>query len=387
MARLPPYVFNVVGELKQEARRRGEDIIDFGMGNPDGATPEHIVTKASIALHKGRNHRYSVSRGLYKLRLAATAWYKRRWDIDLDADSEMICTMGAKEGLGHLVLCMIGPGDAVLCPSPTYPIHQYSAIIAGGDLRHVPLVQGEDFFQALVDSVRDAWPKPKLLILSFPSNPTTEVVDLAFFEKIVEFAREHELLVIHDNAYAELTFDGYRAPSFLQVPGAKDIGVEIYTLSKTYNMPGWRVGFVAGNRDMIAALARLKSYYDYGMFAPIQIAAIEALNGPQDCVAEICRIYKERRDGLIRGLHRVGWEVQPPKATMFVWAKIPEEFRAMGSLEFTKLLLEEAKVAVSPGVGFGPYGDDYVRFSLIENEQRTRQAVRGIRKLLSGAGA
>ncbi len=387
MQRLPPYVFNVVGELKQQARRRGEDIIDFGMGNPDGATPAHIVAKADEALHKAKNHRYSVSRGLYKLRLAATAWYQRKWNVDLDADTEMICTMGAKEGLGHLVLCVIGPGDSVLCPSPTYPIHQYSAIIAGGDLRHVPLIQGEDFFQSLVDSMRDAWPKPKLLIISFPSNPTTEVVTLEFFEKVVEFAREHELLVIHDNAYAELTFDGYEAPSFLQVPGAREVGVEIYTLSKTYNMPGWRIGFVAGNKEMIAALSRLKSYYDYGMFAPIQVAGIEALNGPQDCVADICEIYRQRRDDLVRGLGRIGWDVAPPKATMFVWAQIPEEFRALGSLEFTKLLLKEAKVAVSPGIGFGPYGDDFVRFSLIENDHRTRQAIRGIKNVLGGAGA
>ncbi|MFQ5479205.1 MAG: aminotransferase class I/II-fold pyridoxal phosphate-dependent enzyme [Candidatus Binatia bacterium] len=381
--RLPPYVFNIVGGLMQEARRRGEDIIDFGMGNPDQGTPSHIVAKAAEALHKPANHRYSVSRGLYKLRLAAAGWYRQKWGIELDADSEVICTMGAKEGLGHLVLAITGPGDVVLCPSPTYPIHQYSVIIAGADLRHVPLIPGDDFFQSLKEAIRETWPRPKLLIISFPSNPTTEVVDLEFFAKIVELAVEYNFLVIHDNAYAELTFDGYEAPSLLQVPGARGVGVECYTLSKTYNMPGWRVGFVVGNPEMIAALTRLKSYYDYGMFAPIQVAAIQALKGPQDCVGEIRETYRSRRDALIRGLGRLGWGVPSPKATMFVWAKIPDEFSDMGSLEFSKLLLKEGKVAVSPGVGFGPYGDDYVRFALIENEHRTKQAVRGIKKVLS----
>ncbi|NQY92059.1 MAG: alanine transaminase [Deltaproteobacteria bacterium] len=380
--RLPPYVFNAVGELKAQARSRGEDIIDFGMGNPDQGTPAHIVEKAIEAITKPANHRYSVSRGLYKLRLAACAWYKRKWDVELDADSEMICTMGAKEGLGHLVLSIAGPGDVVLCPSPTYPIHQYSVIIAGADLRHVPLIPGQDFFEALTEAIRETWPRPKALIVSFPSNPTTEVVELDFFEKLVELAREYNFLVIHDNAYAELTFDGYEAPSFLQVPGAREVGVECYTLSKTYNMPGWRVGFVAGNQQMVAALTRLKSYYDYGMFAPIQVAAIQALNGPQDCVEDIRQLYKQRRDSLCRGLSRIGWEVPPPQATMFVWAHIPEEFRPLGSMEFSKYLLAEGKVAVSPGIGFGPYGDEYVRFALIENEQRTRQAMRGIKKAL-----
>ncbi len=385
--RLPPYVFNEIGELKHEARRRGEDIIDFGMGNPDQPTPQHIVDKAAVALQKSANHRYSVSRGLYKLRLAACSWYKRKWGIDLDPDSEMICTMGAKEGLAHMVLTITNNGDTVLCPSPTYPIHQYSVVIAGADLRHVPLIPGEDFIASLEEAIKDVWPKPKLLILSFPANPTTEVVDLAFFERVVELAREHDLMVIHDNAYAELVFDGYRAPSFLEVPGAKDVGVECYTLSKTYSMPGWRVGFVAGNPEMIAALARVKSYYDYGMFAPIQVAAIEALNGPQDCVQEIVDLYRTRRDVLISGLGRVGWEVEPPKATMFVWAPIPEEFRSLGSLEFSKLVLSEAKVAVSPGIGFGRYGDDYVRFALIENPHRTRQAIRGIKEFFAaGSG-
>ncbi len=386
--RLPPYVLATVGELKQQARRRGEDIIDMGMGNPDQPTPAHIVEKAVEAIAKPSNHRYSVSRGIYKLRVAACDWYRRKWGIELDPDSEMICTMGAKEGLAHMVLTISERGDTVLVPSPTYPIHQYSVVIAGADLRHVPLLPGHDFIAELEQAIKESWPKPKLLIISFPANPTTEVVELSFFERVVELAREYELMVIHDNAYAELVFDGYRAPSLLEVPGAKDIGVECYTLSKTYNMPGWRVGFVAGNPEMIAALARVKSYYDYGMFAPVQVAAIQALNGPQDCVAEICNLYKERRDVLISGLSRIGWEVPAPKATMFVWARIPEPYREMGSLEFSKLMLAEAKVAVSPGIGFGPYGDEHVRFSLIENTHRTRQALRGIRKMFSGvAGA
>ena len=381
--RLPPYVFAEVDSLKMAARRRGEDIIDFGLGNPDQATPDHIVAKGLEAMGNPRNHRYSVSRGIYKLRCAIADWYKRKWDVDLDPDAEAIVTMGSKEGLAHLVLAITGPGDVVLCPSPTYPIHQYSVVIAGGDLRNVPLLPGQDFFENLVAAIRDCWPKPKLLIINFPSNPTTQVVDLEFFKKIVDFAREHDLIVIHDNAYAELCFDGYEAPSFLQVPGAREVGVECYTLSKTYNMPGWRVGFVVGNREMIHALGRLKSYYDYGMFAPVQVAAIQALKGPQDCIAEIRATYKSRRDVLIRGLERAGWPVEAPKATMFVWARIPEEFRYGGSLEFSKLLLSEGKVAVSPGIGFGPYGDEYVRFSLIENEHRIRQACRGIRDALS----
>ena len=383
--RLPPYVFAEVDALKLAARRRGEDIIDFGLGNPDQPTPEHIVAKGVEAMVKGQNHRYSVSRGIYKLRCAIVDWYKHKWDVDLDPDAEAIVTMGSKEGLAHLVLAITGPGDVVLCPSPTYPIHQYSVVIAGGDLRNVPLIPGQDFFEALVAAIRDCWPKPKLLILNFPSNPTTQVVELDFFEKIADFAREHDLMVIHDNAYAELCFDGYEAPSFLQVKGARELGVECYTLSKTYNMPGWRIGFVVGNREMIHALARLKSYYDYGMFAPVQVAGIAALKGSQDCIQGIRETYRVRRDALCRGLERAGWEVEPPKATMFVWARIPEELRSMGSLEFSKMLLAEGKVAVSPGVGFGPYGDEYVRFSLIENEHRIRQAARGIRKALGGS--
>jgi alanine-synthesizing transaminase len=294
-----------------------------------------------------------------------------------------VVTIGSKEGLAHLALAIIGPGDVVFCPSPTYPIHQYSVIIAGGDLRSIPLIPGQDFFGHLVEAMRQTWPRPKLLILNFPHNPTTEVVDLNFFRKIVDFAREHSLMVIHDLAYADLCFDGYQPPSFLQVPGAKDVGVEFFTVSKSYNMPGWRVGFAVGNPAMIGALARLKSYLDYGIFQPVQIAAIHALNGPQDYVDGIRRQYQSRRDVLVNGLNRIGWHLPKPKATMFVWAPIPEPFRGMGSLEFSTFLLREAKVAVSPGIGFGEYGDRYVRFALIENEHRTRQAVRGIRRALS----
>jgi alanine-synthesizing transaminase len=381
--RLPPYVFNIVGDLKQRARRAGEDIIDFGMGNPDGPTPPHVVAKLVEAAQKQTNHRYSVSRGVYKLRLAIVDWYRRRYGVELDPDSEAVVTIGSKEGLAHLALAVLGPGDVVFCPSPTYPIHQYCVILAGGDLRSIPLVQGQDFFENLVEAMRQTWPKPRLLILNFPHNPTTLCVDLSFFEKIVDFAREHELMVVHDIAYADLVFDGYVAPSFLQVPGAKEVGVEFFTLSKSYNMPGWRVGFCVGNAEMVAALSRVKSYLDYGIFQPVQIAAIHALNGPQHYVEEIRLRYEQRRNVLVDGLNRAGWPMERPKATMFLWAPIPEEFRPMGSLEFSKFLLQEAKVAVSPGVGFGDYGDEFVRFALIENEHRTRQAIRGIRKALA----
>jgi alanine-synthesizing transaminase len=382
--RLPPYVFNVVGELKLAARRAGEDVVDLSMGNPDGPTPPHVVASLVESAQKPQNHRYSVSRGIYKLRLAICDWYRQRYAVELDPDREAIVTIGSKEGIGHLALAMLGPGDVVFCPSPTYPIHQYSVIIAGGDLRSIPLVPGGDFLGALEEAMRTTWPKPKLLILNFPANPTTEVVDLPFFERIVAFAREHECLVVHDLAYADLCFDGYQAPSLLQVPGAKDIGVEFFTLSKSYNMPGWRIGFAVGNPEIVAALARIKSYLDYGTFQPLQIAAWHALTGPQDCVAQIRETYRTRRDVLCDGLDRIGWHVPKPKATMFVWAQIPEPYRAMGSIEFAKFLLKEGKVAVSPGIGFGEYGDDYVRFALIENEHRMRQAVRGIRKAFGG---
>ena len=385
--RLPPYVFNIIGDLKLEARRAGEDIIDLGMGNPDAPSPPHVVQKLVESVTKTPNHRYSVSKGIYKLRCAITDWYKRRYDVDFDPDSEAIATIGSKEGLGHLALAILGPGDVVLCPSPTYPIHQYSVIIAGGDLRSVPLLPGEGFLDRLADAARQSWPKPKLLILNYPHNPTTETVTLDFFHQVAAFAREHEMLVVHDLAYADIVFDGYVAPSFMQVPGAKDIGVEFFSLSKSYNMPGWRVGFAVGNREMIGALARMKSYLDYGMFQPVQIAAIAALNGPQDCVLETAERYRVRRDVLCEGLTRIGWDMPKPKASMFVWGHIPEPYRKMGSIEFSKFLLKEAKVAVSPGIGFGEYGDEYVRFALIENEHRTRQAVRGIRKAFGGVAA
>jgi len=380
--RLAPYVFAIVNDLKVKARARGEDIIDFGMGNPDLPTPPHIVDKLCEAARSPRNHRYSASRGITKLRHAIGDWYHRRFGVELDPDTETIATIGAKEGLAHLALAIVEPGDVALVPNPTYPIHAYSVVIAGGDVRHVRLGPGEDFFANLMAAFRESWPQPKLLILSFPHNPTTAVVDLEFFRQIAAFAQDHDLIVIHDFAYADLTFDGYQAPSFLQVPEAKEVGVEFFTLSKSYNMPGWRVGFAVGNPRIIAALTRIKSYLDYGMFQPIQIASIIALNGPQDCVEEIVKTYASRRDVLCEGLTRIGWEVDKPRGTMFVWAKIPDQFRMVGSLEFSKLLLERAKVAVSPGIGFGQYGDEYVRFALVENEHRTRQAVQGIKRIL-----
>jgi len=381
--RLPPYVFNIVTAMKTEARARGEDIIDFGMGNPDQPTPAHIVDKAVEALKMSKNHRYSASRGLPKLRRAMADWYRRNYQVESDPDSEVIVTIGSKEGISHLALAVISPGDVVLTPSPTYPIHPYSVVIAGGEIRSIPLLPGRDFFEDIVHATKQAWPRPKMLIINFPHNPTTEVVTFDFFKKVVDFARENDLMVVHDLAYADLVFDGYKAPSFLQVPGAKEVGVEFYTLSKSYNMPGWRVGFCVGNREMIGALTKLKSYLDYGIFQPIQIASIIALNGPQSCVSEIVEQYRYRRDVLVDGLSRIGWKVEKPRATMFVWAKIPDPFLKMGSLEFSKLLLTEAKVAVSPGIGFGEYGDEYVRFALVENDHRTRQAVAGIKQVLN----
>jgi alanine-synthesizing transaminase len=380
--RLPPYIFGITTQMKMEARKRGEDIIDFGMGNPDMGTPQHIVDKLVEAAYNPKNHRYSASKGIPKLRSAITDWYKRRYNVDLNPDTEAIATMGAKEGLSHLALATIEPGDVVLSPSPAYPIHPYSVIIAGGEVRHIPITHDSDFFEDMMTAFRQTWPAPKMLIISFPSNPTTAVVDLAFFEKIVAFAKEHNVMVVHDLAYADLVFDGYVAPSFLQVPGAKDVGVEFFSMSKSYNMPGWRVGFCCGNREIVGALTKIKSYLDYGMFQPIQIASIIALNGPQDCVKEICETYRSRRDCLVDGLAKVGWHMPKPKATMFVWAPIPDKFKAMGSLEFSKMLIAKAKVAVSPGIGFGDYGDSYVRFALIENEHRTMQALKGIKKAL-----
>ncbi|HVT36439.1 MAG TPA: alanine transaminase [Nevskiaceae bacterium] len=382
--RLPPYVFNVIGDLKKAARARGEDVIDFSMGNPDQPTPQHIVDKLVEVVERNDPavYRYSVSKGIPRLRRAITKWYKSRYDVDLDPETEAIATIGSKEGLAHLMLGTLDKGDVVMVPNPAYPIHPYGAVIAGADVRHIRLTPGTDFFAELEKGIKECWPRPKFLILNFPGNPTAQCVELDFFERVAAMAREYDFWVIHDLAYADIAFDGYKAPSFMQVKGAKDIGVEFFTLSKSYNMPGWRVGFMVGNKDLCTALARMKSYLDYGTFTPIQVAAITALEGPQDCVREISNMYQDRRDVLVKGLNESGWAVETPKASMFVWARIPEAFQKMGSLEFSKLLMTEAKVAVSPGIGFGEYGDDHVRFALIENEHRTRQAIRGIKKLL-----
>lgn len=382
MQRLPPYVFSVVNDLKMSLRRQGEDIVDLGMGNPDLPTPAHIVDKLTEAARKAENHRYSASRGIPNLRKAICDWYSRRYDVELDPQEEAVATIGAKEGLSHLALVMLSPGDVVFVPDPTYPIHTYSAIIAGADVRRIPIHKERDFFQDLLLATKQTWPLPKLLIISFPHNPTTATVKREFFEKVVDFAKEHNIIVIHDLAYADLAFDGYKPPSFLEVPGAKDVGVEFFSMSKSYSMAGWRVGFCCGNKEIIQALTRIKSYLDYGIFQPIQIASIIALNGPQECVQEIVNEYQDRRDCLINGLNRIGWEIDPPPATMFTWAPIPEQFKSMGSVEFSKLLLQEAKVAVAPGLGFGHYGNDHVRFALVENRHRTNQAVRGIKKIL-----
>jgi alanine-synthesizing transaminase len=382
MSRLPPYVFKVVNDLKMDLRRKGQDIIDLGMGNPDLPTPKHIVDKLIEAAKKGTNHRYSASAGITKLRKAIGDWYKRRFDVDVNPETETVVTIGAKEGLSHLVLATVSPGDVVFSPNPTYPIHPYSVIIAGGDLRSIPIAPDRDFFEDLLTATKQTWPSPKMLIISYPHNPTTAVVERAFFERIVDFCREHDMIVVHDFAYADLVFDGYEPPSFLQVPGAKEVGVELFSLSKSYSMPGWRVGFCVGNPDLVAALRRLKSYLDYGIFQPIQIASIIALNGPYDCVQDIVETYRKRRDTLCRGLNRIGWAVEKPRGTMFVWARIPEPYLKMGSIEFSKKLIREAKVAVSPGIGFGEYGDDHVRFALVENQHRINQAVRGLRQVL-----
>jgi alanine-synthesizing transaminase len=382
MHRLPPYVFAEVNALKMEKRWAGEDIIDLGMGNPDLPAPKHIIDKLVEAARKKHNHRYSASRGITRLREAVSEWYKNRYDVDIDPEKEAVVSIGVKEGLSHLVLVLVSPGDVVFAPNPTYPIHPYSAIIAGGDVRSVPIGPDRDFLEDLQSAVKQTWPRPKLLIISFPHNPTTTVVDLDFFYRIVDFAREHKMMVIHDLAYADLVFDGYKAPSLLQVPGAKDVGVEFFSMSKSYSMAGWRVGFCVGNQEMVGALTRIKSYLDYGVFQPIQIAATVALKSDQSCVDEIVSIYRSRRDILVEGLNRIGWAIEKPKGTMFVWARIPEEFKAMGSVQFSKFLIEEAKVAVSPGLGFGEYGDEFVRFALVENEMRTKQAIRGLRRAL-----
>ncbi len=381
--RLPPYVLSVVNELKYKERAKGEDIIDLGMGNPDQPTPAHIVDKLKEAVDNPRNHRYSSSAGIPKLRLAIANWYKRNYNVELDPDSEAVVTIGSKEGISHLMLSILSPGDSVVVPNPAYPIHIYSVIIARGDIQNVSLSNNEeDLIESIEKTIKEVWPKPKVLLISFPNNPTTQVVDLNFFEKIVDLAKEAGLIVVHDLAYADLCYDGYKAPSLLQVPGAKDVGVEFYTLSKSYNMPGWRVGFMVGNKKIIESLRRIKSYLDYGIFQPIQIASILALDGPQNCVEDIRNLYKLRRDKLIESFSRAGWKIPKPKATMFVWAEIPDEFKEIGSLEFSKLLIKESKVAVSPGIGFGNYGEGFVRLALVENENRILQAARGIKKLL-----
>ncbi len=381
--RLPAYVFNITGEMKSAARHRGEDIIDFGMGNPDGATPKHIVDKLVEAVMKPPTHRYSVSRGIPRLRKAICHWYQARYGVSLDPDSEAIVTIGSKEGIAHLCLAILDSRDTVLVPNPSYPIHIYGPVIAGAHIVSVPVQDQEKFLAQLEEIIPRMTPRPKALIVNFPSNPTTECVDLPFLARLVALAREHGFWLIQDLAYADIAFDGYKPPSVMQVPGAKDVAVEFFTLSKSYNMPGWRVGFMVGNQRLVSALARLKSYFDYGIFTPIQVAAIAALEGPQECVAQICDTYRRRRDVLVEGLNKLGWSVAKPRATMFVWAQIPEAYSALRSLEFSKMLLTEAKTAVSPGIGFGDYGDNHVRFALIENEERTRQALRGIKQMFA----
>jgi len=384
--RLPPYVFNITGELKAAARKRGEDIIDFGMGNPDQPTPQHIVDKLVEAAQRNDTHGYSLSKGIPRVRKAIANWYKYRFNVDLNPDTEAIFTIGSKEGIAHLMTAVLDTGDIVLAPNPSYPIHIYGPVIAGADIRHIPMLPDVDFFDELEKAIKGSYPKPKLLILCFPSNPTTQCVELEFFERVIALAKEYGIYVVHDLAYADIVFDGYRAPSIMEVPGAKDVAVEFFTMSKSYSMAGWRAGFMVGNPELVAALARIKSYHDYGTFTPIQVATIVALEGPQDCVEEIRATYQRRRDVMVQGLHSINWMVDNPKASMYVWARIPEHYRKMGSLEFSKQVLAEAKTAVSPGIGFGEYGDTHVRFSLIENEARTRQAIRGLRDMFRKDG-
>ncbi|MEM8942356.1 MAG: alanine transaminase [Pseudomonadota bacterium] len=384
--RLPPYVFSIIGDLKQSARAAGEDIIDFGMGNPDQPTPGHIVAKLTETAQRPDTHRYSQSKGIPRLRKAICDWYQHRYDVQLDPECEAIVTLGSKEGLAHLALATTGPGDAILVPNPSYPIHPYGFVISGADIRHVPMKSEESFFDEFQKAIKTSWPKPKMLVLNFPSNPTAQCVDIEFFERVISIAREEGIWVVQDLAYADLCFDGYQAPSILQVAGARDIAVEFFSMSKSYNMPGWRVGFCCGNSELVGALARMKSYLDYGMFTPVQVAAIAALEGDQSCVSEIRDMYCSRRDVLCDGLASAGWPVEKPRATMFVWAQIPSAYQALGSLEFSKKLLQDAKVAVSPGVGFGEYGEGFVRFGLIENEHRTRQAIRNVKKMFRDDG-
>lgn len=384
--RLPPYVFNITSELKMAARHRGEDIIDLSMGNPDGATPVHIVDKLVEASKRPNTHGYSVSKGIPRLRKAICDWYKRRYDVEFDPDSEAIVTIGSKEGLAHLMLATLDQGDTVLVPNPSYPIHIYGAVIAGAQIKHVQMTDGVDFFAEAEKAIKESYPKPKMLILGFPSNPTAKCVELEFFERIIALAKANNVLVVHDLAYADIVYDGWKAPSIMQVPGARDVAVEFFTMSKSYNMAGWRIGFMVGNKALVAALARMKGYHDYGTFTPIQVAAIAALDGPQECVAEIVAEYQLRRDVLHKGLAEAGWITEKPKASMYIWAKIPEFYAGMGSLEFAKKLLADAKISVSPGVGFGEYGDDHVRFAFVENTERMRQAVRGIKDMFRKDG-
>jgi alanine-synthesizing transaminase len=379
---LPPYVFATIDALKMEARRAGEDVIDLGFGNPDLPSPPVAVDKLCEAVQNPKNHRYSSSRGIPKLRLAITDLYQRKFGVELDPETQACTSIGAKEGFSHLMWALLGPGDAALVPSPSYPIHIWGPILAGADVRHVRLGPEQDFFANLVEAWEGSFPPPRVIVLSFPHNPTTTCVDLAFMQQMVDFAREHNVLLVHDFAYADLGFDGYDPPSILQVPGAEEVAVEIYTLTKSFSMAGWRMGFVLGNAEVVGALARLKSYLDYGTFQPIQIASIVAMNEAPDYPKAINEVYLGRRDALIDGLARVGWEIEKPKGTMFVWAAIPEPYQELGSLDFAKMLVNEAKVAVSPGVGFGPGGEGFVRFALVENEQRIGQAIRGIRKAL-----
>jgi alanine-synthesizing transaminase len=383
---LPPYVFTIIDGLKVEARRAGEDVIDLGFGNPDLPSPDVAVEKLAEAAHNERNHRYSASRGLPKLRQAAAGYYRHRFGVDIDPDTEVISTIGAKEGFSHLMWAMLQPGDAALVPSPSYPIHIFGPLLAGADVREIPLGTGDEFFDNMVQAWEYSHPKPRVIVLSFPHNPTTSCVDLSFMQRVVDFAREKEVVLVHDNAYADLGFDGYRPPSILQAEGAKEVAVELYSMTKSFSMAGWRVAFMLGNPEVVAALAKLKSYLDYGTFQPIQIAATVTMNEQPDFPVEVNAIYQARRDALCSGLNRIGWEIEPPMGTMFTWARIPEPYLELGSVEFCSMLVKEANVALSPGVGFGPGGEGHVRFALIENEQRIGQAVRNLKRALTKLG-